>query len=149
MRFVALPLAEAVADGQLPSGMVAYSLRERVSRLEGDAADAVAADAVVVAQVAVRRALQVVVVGVLSQPPIQEGPSQVVDSVLLVLHRLGHHLRVEVVRERPQELRLDRQPGVQAAQVVWQRTVRGDDDPLARGVELRPPGTAETPVQSG
>ena len=41
MRFVALPLAEAVADGQLPSGMVAYSLRERVSRLEGDAADAV------------------------------------------------------------------------------------------------------------
>ena len=46
----------------------------------------------VVGEVAVRGALQVVVVGVLREPAVHEGPREVVDSVLLVLDRLGHHL---------------------------------------------------------
>ena len=43
--------------------------------------------------------LQVVVVGVECHSPVEEGPGKVVDSVLLVLNCLGHHLRIEVVVE--------------------------------------------------
>ena len=41
--------------------------------------------------------LQVVVVGVLGHPAVQEGPGQVVHGVLLVLDGLGDDLGVEVV----------------------------------------------------
>ena len=43
--------------------------------------------------------LQVVVVGVECHSPVEEGPGKVVDSVLLVLNCLGHHLCVEVIME--------------------------------------------------
>ena len=43
--------------------------------------------------------LQVVVVGVECHSPVEEGPGKVVDSVLLVLNCLGHHLRIEVIVE--------------------------------------------------
>lgn len=43
--------------------------------------------------------LQVVVVGVECHSPVEEGPGKVVDSILLVLNGLGHHLRTEVVME--------------------------------------------------
>lgn len=42
-------------------------------------------------------ALQVVVVGVLCEPPVDERPSQVVHRVLLVLYGFCHNLCVEVV----------------------------------------------------
>ena len=44
--------------------------------------------------------LQVVVVGVECHSPVEEGPGKVVDSILLVLNGLGHHLRVEVIVEK-------------------------------------------------
>ena len=43
--------------------------------------------------------LQVVVVGVLQDPSEQECPGEVVNSVLLVLHRFGPDLCHEVVME--------------------------------------------------
>lgn len=43
--------------------------------------------------------LQVVVVGVECHSPVEEGPGKVVNSVLLVLNCLGHHLRIEVIVE--------------------------------------------------
>ena len=43
--------------------------------------------------------LEVVVVGVLSHASVEERPGQVVHCILLVLNRLGHHLRVEMVVE--------------------------------------------------
>ena len=41
--------------------------------------------------------LQVVVVGVLCHPAVEECPGQVIYSVLFVLNRLRHNLSVEVV----------------------------------------------------
>eukprot|EP00967_Tisochrysis_lutea_P141470 scaffold259919_cov31-Tisochrysis_lutea.AAC.9 len=46
---------------------------------------------------AMRGALQVVVVRVLGQSPIHEGPGEVVNCILLRLNRLGHHLGAHVV----------------------------------------------------
>ena len=43
--------------------------------------------------------LQVVVVGVECHSPVEEGPGKVVNSILLVLNCLGHHLRIEVIVE--------------------------------------------------
>ena len=43
--------------------------------------------------------LQVVVVGVERHSPVEEGPGEVVDGILLVLNRLGYHFCVEVVME--------------------------------------------------
>mmetsp|Transcript_10154 Transcript_10154/g.33218 ORF Transcript_10154/g.33218 Transcript_10154/m.33218 type:complete len:242 (-) Transcript_10154:1105-1830(-) len=60
----------------------------------------------VVGDVAIRRALDVVEVRVLRQPPVVEGPRQIVDGVLLVFDRLRHDLRVHVVVEGPVQLRL-------------------------------------------
>lgn len=51
----------------------------------------------VIGQVSVRDALQVVVVGILCETPVDERPSQVVHRVLLVLYGFGHNLRVEVI----------------------------------------------------
>ena len=50
--------------------------------------------------------LQVVVVGVLGHPPIDEGPCEVVNCILLVLNSLGHYLCVEVVMEEVVQVRL-------------------------------------------
>ena len=44
-------------------------------------------------------ALQVVVVGVLGHATVQEGPCQVVHSILFVLNRLRHNLGTEVVMQ--------------------------------------------------
>lgn len=41
--------------------------------------------------------LQVVVVGVLGHPAVQEGPGEVIHRVLLVFYGLGDNLSVEVV----------------------------------------------------
>lgn len=43
--------------------------------------------------------LQIVVVGVECHSAVEEGPGKVVDSILLVLNRLGHYLCIEVVVE--------------------------------------------------
>ena len=51
--------------------------------------------------------LQVVVVGVLSHPPVEESPGEVVDSILLVLNGLGHHLRIEMIVEEVIQMGLE------------------------------------------
>lgn len=53
--------------------------------------------------------LQVVVVGVLGHTTVEERPCEVVHGVLLVLHRLGDDLCVEVVVEAVVQVRLHRQ----------------------------------------
>lgn len=50
--------------------------------------------------------LEVVVVRVLCHSPIDEGPCEVVHSVLLVLDSLGHHLSIEVIMEEVIQMRL-------------------------------------------
>src|SRR4029434_5025200 len=50
--------------------------------------------------------MQIVVVGVLRHAPVEEGPGQVVDGVLLVLDGLGDDLCVEVVMETVVQMRL-------------------------------------------
>lgn len=57
--------------------------------------------------------MQVVVVRVLSHAAVEERPRQVVHGVLLVLHRLGDDLGVEVVVEAVIQVRLHRQRLVQ------------------------------------
>ena len=54
----------------------------------------------------VTQTLQVVEVWVLGHAAVEEGPGEVVHCVLLVLHRLGHHLRVEVVVHEVVQVRL-------------------------------------------
>ena len=53
-------------------------------------------------------ALQVVVVRVLCHATVEEGPGEVVHSILLVLHRLGDYLGVEVVVEEVVQVGLER-----------------------------------------
>ena len=50
--------------------------------------------------------LEVVEVGVLGHSAVEEGPGEVVHCVLLVFHRLGHHLRVEMVVHEVVQIRL-------------------------------------------
>ena len=57
---------------------------------------------------AVGHPLQVVVVWVLCHAAVEEGPGEVVDRILLVLHRLGDYLGVEVVVEEVVQVRLER-----------------------------------------
>lgn len=57
--------------------------------------------------------MQVVVVGVLGHAAVKERPGQVVHGVLLVLHRLGDDLGVEVVVEAVVQVGLHRQRLVQ------------------------------------
>ena len=56
---------------------------------------------------AVGHALQVVVVWVLRHAAIEEGPGEVIHRVLLVLHRLGHYLSIEVVMQEVVQVGLD------------------------------------------
>jgi len=60
-----------------------------------------------------RLTLQVVVVGVLGHPAVEECPGQVVHGILLVLHSLGYNLRIEVVMEAVVQMRLH-----------WQRLIQ-------------------------
>ena len=71
-----------------------------------------------VREVPVRRARQVVVVGVLAQAPVVERPRQVVHRVLLVLHHLRHDLRGQVVVQEVVQVRLHRERLVQELLVV-------------------------------
>lgn len=57
--------------------------------------------------------MQVVVVGVLGHTTVQECPSQVVHSVLFVLHRFGDNLRIEVVMETVVQVGFHRQGLIQ------------------------------------
>ena len=57
---------------------------------------------------AVGHPLQVVVVRVLCHATVEEGPGEVVHSILLVLHRLGDYLGVEVVVEEVVQVGLER-----------------------------------------
>ncbi len=50
--------------------------------------------------------LEVVVVWVLRHAAVDEGPREVVHSVLLVLNGPGHHLSVEVVVQKLVQVRL-------------------------------------------
>ena len=60
----------------------------------------------------VGNALQVVVVGVLRHTPVQEGPSQVIHSILLVLNRFCDNFGVKMVVQTVVQMALD-----------WQRLV--------------------------
>ena len=71
-----------------------------------------------VREVPVRRARQVVVVGVLAQAPVVERPRQVVHRVLLVLHHPRHDLRGQVVVQEVVQVRLHRERLVQELLVV-------------------------------
>lgn len=51
--------------------------------------------------------LQVIIVGVLSHPAVQEGPSKVVHSILLVLNGLGDNLSIEVIVHAVVQMRLN------------------------------------------
>ena len=42
----------------------------------------------------------------MSHPPVDEGPREVVNSILLVLNGLGHYLSVEVIMEEVVQMRL-------------------------------------------
>ena len=50
--------------------------------------------------------LQVVEVGILCHSAVEEGPGEVVHCILLVLNRLGHHFRIEVVVHEVVQVRL-------------------------------------------
>ena len=50
--------------------------------------------------------LKIVEVWVLGHPTVDEGPGEVVHSILLVLNRLCHHLRIEVVVQKVIQMRL-------------------------------------------
>lgn len=50
--------------------------------------------------------LQIVVIRVLGHPPVDEGPCEVVNCILLVLNCLGDYLCVEVVMEKVVQVRL-------------------------------------------
>ena len=53
--------------------------------------------------------LKVVEVWVLCHPSIEEGPREIVHSILLVLNRLGNHLSIEVVVKEVIQVRLGRE----------------------------------------
>lgn len=68
--------------------------------------------------------LQVVVIGVLGHAAVQEGPGEVVHSVLLVLNGLGDDLGIEVVMHAVVQVRLHRQRLIQELleEILWERT---------------------------
>lgn len=68
--------------------------------------------------------LQVVVIGVLGHAAVQEGPGEVVHSVLLVLDGLGDDLGIEVVMHTVVQVRLHRQRLIQELleEILWERT---------------------------
>ena len=88
-----------------------------------------------VREVAVARALQVVVVGVLREPAVHERPRQVVDRVLLVLDRLRDDLGAHVVVEEVVEVRLDGERLVQELAVEELHARVAQQHALARVVE--------------
>lgn len=57
--------------------------------------------------------MQVVVVWVLGHTAVEEGPGQVVHSVLFILHRFSNNLSIEVVVEAVVQVRLYRQRLIQ------------------------------------
>ena len=67
--------------------------------------------------------LQVVVVGVLRHAAVQEGPGEVVHSILLVLDGLGDDLGIEVVVHTVVQVRLHRQRLIQELleEILWAR----------------------------
>ena len=90
-----------------------------------------------VREVAVARALQVVVVGVLREPAVHERPRQVVDRVLLVLDRLRDDLGAHVVVEEVVEVRLDGERLVQELAVEELHARVAQQHALARVVDER------------
>lgn len=67
--------------------------------------------------------LQVVVIGVLRHAAVQEGPGEVVHSILLVLNGLGDDLGIEVVVHTVVQVRLHRQRLIQELleEILWER----------------------------
>mmetsp|Transcript_70197 Transcript_70197/g.198108 ORF Transcript_70197/g.198108 Transcript_70197/m.198108 type:complete len:1103 (-) Transcript_70197:287-3595(-) len=106
-------------DGRVPDVVVRRDepqVRRRQLHVALDAAAAEALEALdgvlddlgeVVAEVLVGHALEPVVVRVLGEPPVVEGPGQPVHGVLLVLDGLHHDLRVHVVRHALVQVALD------------------------------------------
>mmetsp|Transcript_15351 Transcript_15351/g.26133 ORF Transcript_15351/g.26133 Transcript_15351/m.26133 type:complete len:396 (-) Transcript_15351:1333-2520(-) len=92
----------------------------------------------VVGEMAVGRALQVVVVRVLRQPAVHERPREVVDGVLLVLDRLRHHLGAHVVVEVVVQVGLDGERLVEKLAVEGLLGRVAEEHALARVVDERP-----------
>lgn len=53
----------------------------------------------VVRQMPVSDPLEIVVVRILSEPPVDERPRQIVHGILFVLYGLSHNLRIEVIMQ--------------------------------------------------
>ena len=100
-----------------------------IEEVVGDALDELGE---VVRDVAVRRAAEVVVVGVLREAAVVERPREVVDAVLLRFDRPRHDLGVDVVVQVVVEPRLDGQRLVQRALQV--RLLRRVEEDRARRV---------------
>mmetsp|Transcript_32797 Transcript_32797/g.86200 ORF Transcript_32797/g.86200 Transcript_32797/m.86200 type:complete len:276 (-) Transcript_32797:1640-2467(-) len=102
-----------------------------------------------VRQVAVRAALEIVVVGVLREPAVHEGPREVVDGVLLRLDRLRDRFGAHVVGEIVVEVRLDWQRLVQKLAVEGLLRGVAEEHAAADVVEERPACAAQHLEQVG
>ncbi|KAG5462685.1 MAG: LOW QUALITY PROTEIN: hypothetical protein BJ554DRAFT_4068 [Olpidium bornovanus] len=91
----------------------------------------------VVRQVAVRSALQIIIVRILRHAPVEERPREVIDRVLLVLDRLRDDLGVEVVVQEVVEVRLHGKRLVQKLSVKVLPDRLAHDRALARFVVAR------------
>lgn len=83
--------------------------------------------------------LQVVVVGVLGHPAVQEGPGEVIHRVLLVFYGLGDNLSVEVVVHAVVQVRLHGQGLVEEFLEEILKQGRG------RGEGINKPSTSSIP----
>jgi len=81
--------------------------------------------------------------GVAQHADVTVGVGEPGDGLSGVAHGTQHHLGVEVVGERGQELALNGQGVVHEVQVVVELVVRSDDDAFARGVKLGAPRAPE------
>ena len=97
----------------------------------------------VVREMAVRGALQVVVVWVLRQPAVHEGPRQVVDCVLLRLDGLRDDLGAHVVAQEVVEVRLDGEGLVEELPVEGLLGGVAEQHAAADVVDERPPSLAD------
>lgn len=87
-----------------------------------------------------RLTLQVVVVGVLGHPAVEERPRQVVHSVLLVLHSFGDNLGIEVVVEAVVQMGLHRQWLIQE---LLEEVLEGKEEGRVWSVPPRSPGLGQ------
>ena len=53
--------------------------------------------------------LQIVIVGILYHPPVEEAPCQIINSILLILHCFGNNLSIEMIVKEMIQMRLQRE----------------------------------------